>query len=137
MKEKGPFFLFLLLVIVAGIGFGYYSKDIECSKVTSISGLECYRLYLAFGVLFAVAVMLAIAAAFYTLIPAPSQGDHPGKLVFDTMSKSLLPVVTLVLGYYFGSSQPGGTTTKEKSLEQAVAVAPASQNAGGTGAKGK
>jgi uncharacterized protein (UPF0333 family) len=135
MKDKAPFFVFLLLVIVAGIGFGYYSKDIECSKVTSISGLECYRLYLAFGVLFAVAVMLAIAAAFYTLIPAPAQGDHPGKLVFDTMSKSLLPVVTLVLGYYFGSSQPAGTATKEKPPGQSAAVAPAST--GASAAKGK
>jgi len=122
MKGKESFFLFLLVVVVAGFGFGYYAKDIQCSKVVSISGLECFRLYLAFGVLFAVAVLLAVAAAFYALIPPPEQGENPGKQIFDTFSKSLLPVVTLVLGYYFGSSQTN-SQSKEKAPESPASSA--------------
>ena len=67
--------------------------------------MECYKLYMAFGVLFAVAVVLALGAGLYALVPPNAEGDHPGKDIFDTLSKTLLPVVTLVLGYYFGSSQ--------------------------------
>lgn len=139
MKDKLPFFLFLLLVVAAGVGFGYYASDIKCSAVTSISGLECFRLYLAFGVLFAVAVLLAIAAAFYALIPPPAQGDNPGKQIFDTFSKSLLPIVTLVLGYYFGSSQSTATAVKERPADNASAAvsAPQQPSAGAVQAKGK
>ncbi len=130
MKGKEAFFVFLLVVVAAGFGFGIYAKDIQCSKVASISGLECFRLYLAFGVLFAVAVLLAVAAAFYALIPPPDQGEHPGKQIFDTFSKSLLPVVTLVLGYYFGSSQTNGqgkdATAMPAAASAAAAAAPAS-----------
>ena len=112
-------------MIASGLGFGYYAKDIHCATVTSISGLECFRLYLAFGVLFAVAVLLAIAAAFYALLPPPQSGEPPGKQIFDTFSKSLLPVVTLVLGYYFGSSQTAQAPSKEKVSESPAAAASA------------
>lgn len=107
MRDKAAFFLFLAAVIAAGLGFGYYAKDIKCAEITAIPALECLRLYLAFGVLFAVAVLLAVGAGFYALIPPPASGEHPGKQIFDTLAKSLLPVVTLVLGYYFGSTQSG------------------------------
>ena len=126
MKGKEAFFLFLLVIVAAGFGFGYYAKDIRCSTVVSISGLECFRLYLAFGVLFAVAVLLALAAAFYALIPPPDQGESPGKQIFDTFSKSLLPVVTLVLGYYFGSSQTN-SQSKEKTPDPTTASSSGAQ----------
>ena len=137
MKEKLPFFLFLILIVAAGIGFGYYATDIKCSAVTSISGLECFRLYRAFGVLFAVAVLLAIAAAFYALLPPPQQGDNPGKQIFDTFSKSLLPIVTLVLGYYFGSSQSAATANKPQPPDAASSAVSAPQLPASAAPQGK
>ncbi|MCE4553987.1 hypothetical protein [Pelomonas cellulosilytica] len=137
MKAIVPFFLFLLILVGAGIGFGFYAKDIDCRTVTSIAGLECYRLYLAFGVLFTVAVLMAMAAAFYVLVPPPAAGGHPGQSVFDTFAKSLVPVVTLVLGFYFGSN--GQTAvSKDKPADQTPGVAPQSTASGAASqAKGK
>lgn len=132
MKDKIPFFSFLVLVGLSGVGFAYYAKDISCTQITSIAGLDCFRLYLAFGVLFAVAVLLAVSAAFYALLPPPAQGEHPGKQIFDTMAKSLLPIVTLVLGYYFGSSQASsqaGQTANSVPGKQ-LTTGPSSSSAG-------
>ncbi len=125
MKDKIPFFSFLVLVGLSGVGFAYYAKDISCTQITSIAGLDCFRLYLAFGVLFAVAVLLAVSAAFYALLPPPAQGEHPGKQIFDTMAKSLLPIVTFVLGYYFGSSQTASQSAQTTSSAPAKQSTPA------------
>lgn len=123
------FFLFLGVLVLAGLGFGFYANGISCKPgSTSVTVLDCYRLYLAFGVLFAVAMLLALSAAFYVLIPAPAApASHPGQQVFDTMAKSLLPVVTLVLGYYFGSSQ--APSAQEKAAEQTAPAASSAQAA--------
>jgi ABC-type dipeptide/oligopeptide/nickel transport system permease component len=107
MNTHKPFFAFLILLVLlcAGVGFYAYRIDSCAANAAVFPVMECYKLYMAFGVLFAVAVILALGAGFYALVPPHSQGDHPGKAIFDTLSKTLLPVVTLVLGYYFGSAQ--------------------------------
>ena len=117
------FFAFLAAILIAGIGFGFYVSGLEpCSKST-LGGLECHKLYLAFGVLFAVAIMLALGAAFYAFVPANGgAGDPPGKQIFDSFMKTLAPIATLVLGYYFGSTQ---TTTQSTKDEKPVTAAPA------------
>jgi hypothetical protein len=60
------------------------------------------------------------------LIPPPSTGEHPGKQIFDTLAKTLLPVVTLVLGYYFGSAQVnhGALAPQAASAASTPATAP-------------
>lgn len=107
MDKLKPFFVFLTLLVAlcAGVGVYAYRIDSCATNAAAFPIMECYKLYMAFGVLFAVAVVLALGAGLYALVPPNAQGDHPGKDIFDTLSKTLLPVVTLVLGYYFGSSQ--------------------------------
>lgn len=107
MDTLKPFFVFLTLLVLLCAGVGVYAYHIDSCVQTRdyLPVVECYKLYMAFGVLFAVAVILALGAGIYALIPPNGQGDHPGKNIFDTLSKTLLPVVTLVLGYYFGRSQ--------------------------------
>lgn len=120
METLKPFFVFLILLVTlcAGVGVYAYRIDSWSANAAVFPVMECYKLYMAFGVLFAVAVVLALGAGFYALVPPHGQGDHPGKNIFDTLSKTLLPVVTLVLGYYFGSSQ---TATAQR---EAVLTAP-------------
>ncbi len=116
MNPHRSFFAFLavLFVMCGGVGFYVFQLDSCARQAAALPVMECYKLYLAFGVLFAVAIMLALGAGFYVLVPAPASGEHPGKQIFDTLSKTLLPVITLVLGYYFGSTQLSQRPAAEK-----------------------
>jgi hypothetical protein len=129
MQDHKSFFVFLAVLALAGVGFGYHVSTLQdCGAETSkLPATECHRLYLAFGVLFAVGLLLSLGAAFYVLIPTPSDGKpHPGKDVFDTLSKSLLPVVTLVLGYFFGNASSTVAAGKDKATVQIEKQAPSS-----------
>ena len=53
-----PLFAFIGALLVAGIAFGFYVSGLEPCSRSSLGALECHKLYLAFGVLFAVAIML-------------------------------------------------------------------------------
>jgi ABC-type dipeptide/oligopeptide/nickel transport system permease component len=119
MNSHKSFFVFLLVLFLMCSGVGLYVFHLDsCAKqADAFPIMECYKLYMAFGVLFAVAIMLSLGAGFYALIPPPAAGDHPGKLIFDTLSKTLLPVITLVLGYYFGSAQVTNNAAAEKSAK--------------------
>ena len=128
MEKHKSFFSFLAVLVVAGVGFGFYVSTLQScgSQGSTLPVMECHKLYMAFGVLFAVALMLALGAAFYALVPPPDEKDHPGKQIFDTLAKTLLPIVTLVLGYYFGSTGSGSTPPKEKgAVQQERSVNPA------------
>lgn len=124
MGSNKSFFGFLLVLFVMCAGMGTYVYSIpSCQAMaSSFPIMECYKLYMAFGVLFAVAIMLALGAGFYALVPPPANGDHPGKQIFDTLSKTLLPVVTLVLGYYFGSAQAAAQARPEPAQGPDAAV---------------
>lgn len=104
------FFTFVAALLIAGIAFGVYISGLDKCSVVAVGGLdmtaiECHKLYLAFGVLFAIAILLLLAAAFYAFVPAPAGAtEPPGKLIFENFSKILPPIITLVLGYYFGST---------------------------------
>ena len=118
------FFVFLGVLLVAGIAFGLYISNLDSCAVmaarttSAFTELECHKLYLAFGVLFAIALMLALGAGFYAFLPPPQNAtDNPGKLVFENFSKIFPPIITLVLGYYFGSSQTA-QSIKEKPASQ-------------------
>ena len=119
MDSTKPFYIFVALLAAAGVAFGFYVSGLtSCKDLAPATGAftqgDCHKLYLAFGVLFAVAVMLALGAAFYALLPPPSTGTkNPGEQIFDAFTKILPPIVTLVLGYYFGSTNGGQTQPSE------------------------
>jgi hypothetical protein len=113
------FYVFLVVLLLACAGFGWYVHEIDsCAKMSAESksgftDFECHKLYFAFGVLFAIAIMLALGAGIYALVPPPAAGsDNPGKSIFEGFLKLWPPIITLVLGYYFGSSQ--GTQPKKE-----------------------
>lgn len=125
-----PFYLFLAAVLVAVISFGIYVGSLTSCNLSAIGALECHKLYLAFGVLFAIVIMLVIGAGLFALLPPPASGDAPGKTIFDGFIKVLPPIATLVLGYYFGSTQTGSKAPEPKQKEPVVAEQAASSPAG-------
>jgi hypothetical protein len=74
-----PFYLFLTAVFLTVVASGVYVSKLADCNASSIGALECHKLYLAFGVLFAIVVMLVIGAGLYALLPPPQSGDGPGK----------------------------------------------------------
>jgi hypothetical protein len=118
------FFTFVGALLVAGIAFGLYISGLEkCSVIAAggsgITAIECHKLYLAFGVLFAIAILLLLAAAFYAFVPAPTGvSEAPGKLIFENFIKIFPPIITLVLGYYFGSTGNNSAKPEAKPVGQ-------------------
>jgi hypothetical protein len=125
-----PFYFFLAAVLIAVIAFGLYVRELTDCSTSLIGPLECHKLYLAFGVLFAIVIMLIIGAGLYALVPAPTSGEAPGKSIFDGFIKVLPPIATLVLGYYFGSTQTTAKSVEQRSSQtsgtQQAASAPVS-----------
>jgi hypothetical protein len=135
------FFIFLGILLASGIAFGFYISNLDSCSVmaghsnSAFTEIECHKLYLAFGVLFAIAIMLALGAGIYALIP-PHQGstDSPGKNIFENFAKIFPPIITLVLGYYFGSAQTA-QPAKEKSGNSAIGSAPSASEAASAASK--
>lgn len=139
MNSHKSFFAFLLVLFVmcSGVGLYVFNLDSCAQQAAAFPIMECYKLYMAFGVLFAVAIMLSLGAGFYALIPPPASGDHPGKLIFDTLSKTLLPVITLVLGYYFGSAQVTNNAAADKHAKAQAQPSAQGASAPPSGTSGK
>ena len=125
-KTLGWFLGILLLVFVAFLLYIAWLTPCSPSEQIAkgmVSGdftvFECHKLYLSFGVLFAVVMMLLLSAGLYVFVRPTAGQEDPAKNVFDTFSKVLLPIATLILGYYFGTgalkAPPAG-----KSSETAV-----------------
>lgn len=76
-----------------------YSKNIVYDASTFF---EVRRLFFAAGVLAVLAFLLVLSIAIYTTSSGP--GETPQKVIFDSMTKIVPPIITLVLGYYFGQS---------------------------------
>ena len=112
MTNMRSFFGFLAVIVLVTVAFGLYVYSLSSCTDSTLSAIECHKLYLAFGVLFTVAIMLALGAGFFALVPAKDDKDSPGRPIFDTFAKTLPPIATLVLGYYFGSAQTTAQAVK-------------------------
>ena len=100
-------YLVAAIVVLVG-GFMLYIKSLKCDKEVldiAFNSFECHRMYMSFGLLFGILMVLIISAGLYVFITtdAAKPGDkNAAKEVFDTFSKGLLPIVTLIIGFYFG-----------------------------------
>lgn len=96
------FVLIALIVIAFACHIGFNIKPCDDSRDFN---LACHKMYMSFGVLFCLGLLLLLSAGLYVLTDPTNEGaDHPAKNVFDSFSKQLIPIATLVLGYYFGTS---------------------------------
>jgi|SRR5215467_3251096 len=75
---------------------------------------ERRRLYFAAVVLTGLGIIFLEAMGFYYFTPAGSNSDAAEK-IFEKCVTIIPPIVTLVLGYYFGRAEPR-PTSEENSL---------------------
>lgn len=102
MEDKFQAFVALLAFFVAV--FIWHIRDLKCDDSNGFD-VQCHKMYMSFGVLFCIGIMLLASGGFYVFLPKPSTGtDYPAKEVFDSFAKQLIPIATLVLGYYFGTT---------------------------------
>lgn len=92
-----------LLAFFVGI-FVWHIRDLKCDDTNGFD-VPCHKMYMSFGVLFCIGILLLTSGGLYILLPPPSDNaSFPAKDVFDSFTKQLIPIATLVLGYYFGTA---------------------------------
>ena len=91
-------FLLLLGILVLG-AITYSSLELAPSEFQQ-------KLLFAAGVLTGLALLFAFSITVYVWGPssAANGAEPPGKVVFDACVKIIPPIITLVLGYYFGAT---------------------------------
>jgi hypothetical protein len=62
-------------------------------------------------------MLLLISAGLYIFNPPPANSENAAKNVFDTFAKVLLPIATLILGYYFGTGNMKASSTDPRPKE--------------------
>ena len=84
---------------------------------------EMSKMYFAAAVLAFLAFIFLLSIILYALGPEPrhESGESPGKSIFDACVKVIPPLVTLIIGFYFGVSQ----NNTEPESESTALVAPA------------
>jgi len=84
------------------------------------------RMYFAASILAFLAFIFLLSIIIYALGPEPASPntESPGKIIFDSCVKIIPPVVTLIVGFYFGTAQ----SDHEAKPEPAAVVAPASHS---------
>lgn len=117
MSRNAIFVISLLVVagLAGGVAYGMFS-------VGTFDDFEKSKLYFAAAVLAFLAFIFLLAMIFYAVGPEPkvAGGDAPGKAIFDACVKVIPPLVTLIIGFYFGASQ---------SNDAAIQTAPATNAA--------
>ena len=73
------------------------------------------KLFFASGVLIGLALLFVFSIAVYVWGPPPAANgtEPPGKVVFDACVKVIPPIITLILGYYFGVATSSTASTNQ------------------------
>lgn len=92
--------LLVVSVLAGGVAYGMFA-------VGTMSEFEKSKMYFAASVLAFLAFIFLLAMIFYALGPEPSHPstESSGKTIFDACVKVIPPLVTLIIGFYFGASQ--------------------------------
>ena len=98
-----------ILAAVLAVGFMFAMFRGEPFK-----NFEMSRLYFAAGTLAVLAFLFLMAMIFYVFGPETSGGEAPGKAVFDACVKVIPPIVTLIIGFYFGAYDRGARPTSNE-----------------------
>lgn len=82
------------------------------------------RLYFAAGTLTGLGIIFTLSMAMYYWSTPPSLagGVSPGKEIFEACMQIVPPIITLVIGYYFGTSatiEAKGNDRKQDDLQDA------------------
>jgi hypothetical protein len=99
--------LLVLAALSAGVAYGMF-------KVGVMEEYEKSKMYFAAAVLAFLAFIFLPSMILYAFGPdgRPAAGDAPGKVIFDACVKIIPPMVTLIIGFYFGSAHERTATAK-------------------------
>ena len=102
MQRETLFVVTLIIIssLAAYVAYGMFA-------VGTMQEFEKSKMYFAAAVLAFLAFIFMLAIILYGLGPKPtdSNSDNPGKSIFDACVKVIPPIVTLIIGFYFGASQ--------------------------------
>lgn len=92
--------LLVISILAAGVAFGMFN-------VGTMKEFEKSKMYFAASVLAFLAFIFMLAMIFYAMGPEANSpgGESPGKAIFESCVKVIPPIVTLIIGFYFGASQ--------------------------------
>lgn len=82
---------------------------------------EMSRLYFAAGTLAVLSFLFLVAMIFYAVGPHSTGSESPGRVIFEACVKVIPPIVTLIIGFYFGAQQRSGEETASKTVRAAGA----------------
>ena len=101
--------LILLTVIAAGLLIG-----VMVLLSGKPMGFELSKLYFAVGVLTALGFVFVLGMLLYAFGPdaIPPATESPGKAIFDACVRLIPPIVTLVIGFYFGTIIPNNDASR-------------------------
>jgi hypothetical protein len=106
-------FSFVIFIILWFIAVGALFKVASSKHLHSGDDFETRRLYFAAVVLSGLGLIFIFATALYFLSTNESTA---GKEIFDAAKTIIPPIITLVLGYYFGQDKDQSSPNK-KTLE--------------------
>jgi len=102
MSRNNMFIITLVIVssLAAYVAHGMFD-------VGTMNEFEKSKMYFAAAVLAFLAFIFMLAIIMYGLGPEPKESstESPGKVIFDACVKVIPPMVTLIIGFYFGASQ--------------------------------
>jgi hypothetical protein len=121
--NRGWFFFPTLLAIsllMAGVGIGMY----KMGKLPRYDDFEMTKLFFASAILAFLAFIFMLSIIAYAFGPEPTSPstESAGKIIFDACAKIIPPIVTLIIGFYFGTTQgpKDSNSLKEKPATQII-----------------
>ncbi len=85
--------------LAGGVAYGMF-------KVGTMQKFEMSKLYFAASILAFLAYIMILAMIFYAFGPTVNPpAESAGKNIFDACISVIPPIVTLIIGFYFGASQ--------------------------------
>jgi len=120
-KIRGWLFCFALLLIcilIGGVGFGMY----KMGKLPRFDDFEMTKLFFASAILAFLAFIFMLSIIVYALGPEPTppSTESAGKIIFDACAKIIPPIVTLIIGFYFGTTQGPKDSNNAKPTTQTI-----------------
>jgi hypothetical protein len=110
---------FVIFILLWFMAVGALFKVAASKHLHSGDDFETRRLYFAAVVLSGLGLIFIFATALYFLSTKESTA---GKEIFDAAKTIIPPIITLVLGYYFGQDkdQSRNSKTKQETVKETI-----------------
>ena len=102
IAQNMAFIVCFSLVVIAVLIAGTITYSTYYTIKNKLYDFEHIRLYFAMSILTGLGLLFAFAITVY--IWGQTNSNGAGKEVFDACVKVIPPIITLILGYYFGTA---------------------------------